>query len=733
MGDAVRLLLPVLLSILLCPLARAEAPVVAEARQALADGAARLAAGDLRGAEGALEQARTLADEAGEAAMAVEVRLHLGELFARSGRLSRGVAAVAEGIALADGLEARGESPAGPSVAVRVQLAEMLRAHGALEDSEAAAWDALGRAVSLQAIELTGPAIRLIVLDALSLGADAAALQSLVAELDLALSGLDAYRLALPPPPEPIVVGLEALGRQLIEAGQAELAVETLLAVAALDASRDAAFRLPTDLARVATAAVQAGNAATGRWASELARVLQGREPSADVLSAVCEVALLEERHRDAAKACHQGAQRAQGFVRAALLARTADAWERAGELAPAEKLRKEAQAGFEAAGAKGDALVERAALAWVLVRRGRYEAASREMLAAVAGSDQTGAAPRVEELRLRVALEEVRAGRVEAASATAVLEEVGKWLFEQRRIDDLAGLAAFHAWRDLEAGRLDQALEAAEHAVQFERDLGLADEGWRALEVRAAVHARAGRAQEAAADRSELRTRWSHTAPPRAARHDDFFEDDFADAMRRILTEEGAEGPDVRRELLAADDLRRTLGKPRPISDAERALVDAEATVDSIRAAIRRVSLQGGERAPAEVRAELLPELVAARQARDRVRVRVVEELPIRSQLWGAPPMISTSKKPQRELVIAGRCNADGTALVTAPPAGTAVEQVLAAARGELPDDGLLTLNELIHSDVLGASVTWTECKADPGRIRLALLAAGAVRVVVP
>ena len=283
-----------LLAILLASPAQAVAPVVREARAALVDGTARLQSGDLRGAEGALEQARALADEAGEASLSIEVRLHLGELYARSARMRRGVAAVAEAIALADALEARAEATPGPSVAVRVQLSEMLRAHGELADSEAAAWDALGRGVALGRLDLCGPPIRLIVLAAVDQQASPVALSALVAELDLALSPLDAYRLALPPPPEPIAVGLEGLGRQLLEAGQTALAAETLLALAALDAARGADFRVPSDLARVATAASLAGDRARARWASELALSLQGDRPSADVLGAVCAVAIEE-------------------------------------------------------------------------------------------------------------------------------------------------------------------------------------------------------------------------------------------------------------------------------------------------------------------------------------------------------------------------------------------------------------------------------------------------------
>ena len=145
----------------------AEAPVVAQAKQALADGAARLQLNDLRGAEGALEEARTLADEAGEVTLGIEVRLHLGELFARTDRMPRGLASMAEAIAMAEGTEARGETPLGPSVAVRVQLSEMLRAHGSLRDSEAAAWDALNRAIALERLDLAGPPLRLMLLSAI--------------------------------------------------------------------------------------------------------------------------------------------------------------------------------------------------------------------------------------------------------------------------------------------------------------------------------------------------------------------------------------------------------------------------------------------------------------------------------------------------------------------------------------------------------------------------------------
>jgi tetratricopeptide (TPR) repeat protein len=719
-----------LLLVLLAGTSRAEAPVVSEARRVLADGAARLLGGDLRGAEGALERARDLADEAGEAPLSIEVRLHLGELFARSGRMPRGLAAVAEAIALADGLEARGEAPPGPSVAVRVQAAEMLRAHDRPADSEAAGWDALARAVALGRLELSGPPIRLILLGALDQGASPAALASLAAELDLALSPLDAYRLALPPPPEPIAVGVEALGRQLLESGEAALAAETLGAVAAFDAARGAGFRLPADLSRLATAASLAGDRGRARWASDLALGLQGDRPTSEVLGAVCTVALEEGRHAHAADACGKGAAATSGFAAGALLARRALALDRAGRLEEAAAAREAARGAFEAAGATGDALIERAERAWLLARLGRYEASGRELVAAVAGSKGTGAEPRVEELRLRVALHDVRAGRVEEAQAAAVLGEVGKWLFDAGRADDLAALAALHVDRALAAGDLAAAEQAAEHAIDFERQLGLADEGWRALDARARVHDRAGRSDDARADRREVFARALRLRRGPAPIEDPFFPRTLSDAAAAFPPGVAGEapGPLDRDVALRQAGLRR-FGEPRPRSPEEQALVDAEADVDAARAALHAVSFGGSERPLDEVRSEIEPRLRAARDARDAALAALVAVDPRRAWLRGA-----AIERPQTVGPPARSLDVDVACPGSAPPEAarrslddaTAAE-IAAVAGGATPPASSPSLMELPDLDVAGAEVRWPPCRGLDDDVRLGLWLAGA------
>ena len=728
-------LAPILaLAIFLAPPASAEAPVVAEARRVLADGAARLLGGDLRGAEGTLEEARSLADEAGEAALSIEVRLHLGEVFARSGRIGRGVAAIAEAISLAEAMEARGDAPPGPSVAVRVQLAEMLRAHGEVGDSEAAAWDALGRSVSLGRLDLCGPAVRLVVLAAVDQGATPEVLAALVVELDLALSSLDDYRLALPPPPEPIAVGLESLGRQLLESGQATLAAETLAALAALDAAREAMFRLPSDLARLATASSLAGDRARARWASDLALALQGERPTPDVLGAVCAVALEEERFAQAVDACERGAAAASGFAQAALTARRAAALASAGDLEGAQRGRAAAQRGFEALGALGDARVEQAERALLLTRLGRFEASGRELVSAVAGAEGTGAAPRVEEVRLRIALAEVLAGRGDEERAQAVLAEVGKWLFDAQRADDLSALAALHVDRALAAGDAEAAALAAEHAIGFERQLGLADEGWRALDARARVHAAAGRTVEAQADRREVVIRMLRWRRASARVRDPLFPrgpSAAIAAMPRPL--DGPPSAALERDVGLRQPGLQRFGEPRPRGAEEAAVAHAETEVQAVRDALHAVSFRGSERGLDEVRAELEPRLRQARAGRDDALTALVAVNPRRAWLWGAAVEPSFVPQPvRRKLHVDVFCPESAPTAQAPAPRGRELAVLLAAvaAGASPPGTDRATLAELADLDLEGTAVTWPACASRDSDLRTAFWLAGAATV---
>ncbi len=741
-----RIALLLLLTILLAaPPVRAAAPVVEQARALLLDGSSRLAGGDLRGAEGALEQARSLAGEAGELELSLGAALHLAEVFARTERMSAALALLAESMAKADG-----SGQEGLGLAIRLQAAEMLRAHGRLVDSEALAWEALTAAIATgEPTEAAAP-IRLILLNALDQGAKKQDLAELVQELDLQLSGLDAYRLALPPPPEPIVTMVAALGQQLASAGQVDLAAETLLAVAAVDAARGAESRLPSDLARVAWAATQQQDFPRARWAAELALAIEGDRAGTEVLGAACDVALAEERWSAAKSLCGRAAKtasvRGDGWRSSALTARVADALEGAGDLEGAERTRAAASKGFREAGQLGDSLVEQAQRARVLATLGRFEAADRELLAAVAAAKETGAEPAVNEERLRVALLEVRAARVDEDRAQQVLDEVGRWLWKAEDADELAGLAAFHAERALATGDLEQALEAAEHAVDFERQLGFADEGWRGLEVRSRVHEAAGRAGEALADLQEAarraRLRLPTEAPPRRwfGPGPEEFLNSIARGKRtlgRTPDEARAQGLPILVYLIRSSLGMGRFGAPTVGFGApERVLVELVVELEAVRALLHRVSFRGGDRTPEELRAELEPQLRSARLAVDASLAVLLVEEPLRAVLWGAGADSNLSDPKSMKLVeLDATCSGEGAAwaasIDTELPKRDAVAEILAVAAGQTPDDGHLTARELAtRVDLAGQRLSIPGCALPSSAglaMRIAALVAGA------
>lgn len=734
-----------LIALLMAAPAGASAPVVEQARALLLDGSARLAAGDLRGAEGALEQARSLAADAGELELALGASLHLAEVLAQSERMPRAMALLAESIARADA-----STEAGLGLAVRLQAAEMLRAHDRLADSEALAWEALSAAIAAGDPAGAAAPIRLILLDALGQGSTQLELSELVQELDLQLGVLDGYRLALPPPPEPIVTMVAALGQQLAAAGQIDLAAETLLAVAAVDAARGASSRLPADLARVAWAATHQEDFPKARWAAELALSLQGEHAGPEVLGAACDLALAEERWVAADDLCSRGARVAAAggdpWRSAALTARVADAAEGAGDLEAAERHRAAASKGFRGAGQLGDALVEQARRARLLAELERFEPASRELLAAVAAAKDTGAAPAVEEQRLRVGLLEVRAGRVDEERSQQVLEEVGRWLWKAEAADELAGLAAFHAERALAAGDFDRAAEAAAHAVDFEQQLGFGDEGWRGLEVRARVHEAAGRSDEALADLQEAARR-ARLRLPRGAPVPRWFGPDaheFLDSIARGKRTLGR-SPDEAREQglpILVFLIRSALGMGRFGAPTvgpgapERVLVELAVELQAVRDRLHAVSFRGGERTPAELRAELEPELRSARLAvQGALAVLLVEE-PLRAVLWGGGANANLSDpKTMKSVQLAATCSGDGApwaaSLDTELGPRDAVREILAVASGQAPDDGHLTARELAaRTDLVGQRITVPGCVLPPSAglaMRIAALVAGA------
>ena len=297
-----------------------------------------------------------------------------------------------------------------------------------------------------------------------------------------------------------------------------------------------------------------------------------------------------------------------------------------------------------------------------------------------------------------------------------------------------MAALAALHVDRALVAGDLDAAVAAAEHAVDFERQLGLADEGWRALDARARVHDAAGRAEAADADRAEVLARAVRLRRGPAPNRGAFFGGGLAEAVGRWPDRAGSR-PSPERELALRQGSLWRFGTPPPRSAEERELLHAEAQVAAVRAALHAVSFRGSERSLDEVRAELEPELRQARAARDDALAALEARSPGRAWLWG-----SLSAEPQP---VAGPPPPDAAPVEVAvycpeladPSAPTPMEPALLAAalldiaRGAPPAAARPTLAELAALDLGGAHVTHPACPSQEG-LRDALLLAGAASV---
>jgi|GEM_PF-4011994 len=519
----------ILIALLLPPATWAQEPV-----DPLAAGVSAVEAGDFEAAEAAFVRAVA---EAPDDVARFAALFNLAGLLTELGRKNDALARFTEAIALVD-RAADGLEPSAP-LAARLQLAEALRRLGEPAAAESVAWECLGLVTALDDLALVWPVARLLVLSAVEQGVSGDDLAGLLTELDLTLSGLDAYRLSVRPPPEPIVDGIAALGGALMEADRPGEALETFTALAALDEARGATFRLPEDLMAMALAAADAGDAQRLGWVMErLASVAPAAE---GLLPLRFQRMLLEQRLPP--------------------------------ELAP----------------------VAPAA------------AAHLGLLASWARNDD------VDE---------------------AALTEAGQFLFAARWIDDLAALAATHAWRDLAAGNTEDAQEAAAHAAAFEEQIGLGDEGWRAAEVQLAIDGYPADGVRA----------WVHAelaAGP--ARHR------LLGARRRASWQPGGEArarfaagaspAEVAElelslwamELMEAHGLRRGVGPFAPRTEAEATLAAARQQVQALRDERRRVSFEGGDAGPAGERAALAPAWAPALAAEAAAVLAVQAEDPLR------------------------------------------------------------------------------------------------------
>ncbi len=539
------------------------------------------------------------------------------ELMARGAAASEGgcgqecLTSFAEAIALADRLAADPSFAPNLGVYVRAQLAETLRARDQHADAEAAAWDALDLAASLGDLDAAGPPMRLVILSVIDQGADRALLADLVTELDLVLGPVEAYRMHVSPPPEPIAVMLEGMARELAAAGEVELARESFAALVELDAAREAHWRGSADMAQLAWAALQAGDLRQAAWAHEIAG-LRGRTLDVSATGA----ALSFERgsggwRSDLENAVEQAAEEGDSYRQAVLLGRLAGLLRHVGEVDLAVKTHREAASLFDQLERPGDAALDRARGALALALDGRFELAMDELASA---TTPLGEGPRpweVEDVVQRIDRQRLLAGELPRDEAAVVLARVERHLFEAERADELVELALQHVTWAVEDG--EGADEAVAAIAALQEQVGLTRDGWQAAWARGM--ATSGAARIEAWQEATRAMEWALTHP---------LPDD------RVAGEPPPEPIDPERlhrellaELVAAGRWREALDVAERIRAIRRLALDAQRPTGSelqrVRTRMREVSFRGGERPPAEVRAELsgvLEELFAAEEA---------------------------------------------------------------------------------------------------------------------
>jgi tetratricopeptide (TPR) repeat protein len=513
----------------------------------------------------------------------------------------RCMASFAEAIGLADRLAADpaiGHPTLG--VLVRSQLAETLRAHGQHEDAEAAAWHALDLAVSQDDLDSAAPPMRLVILSVIDQGAERQALADLVVELDLVLGVLDAYRLHVSPPPEPIAVLMEGMARELARAGEVELAREGFAALADLDAARGAHWRLAEDLGQLGWASLQAGDLRAAAWALDRAEEAGG--DSIDLAANRGALAFEEGRITDAIGAIRTSADRAgeQGdpYRQAVLLGRLAGLHRVAGSLDRSVAAHREAAELFTALQRPGDAALDRARGALVLAHDGRLDEALDELAEATAVLADGPRPPEVQDLVRRLDRRRLESGALPKDEAAVLLAQVEQHLFQQERPEELLEVALQHVHQAIAA--VDDPAAAVQAITALQEQVGLEHEGWQAAWARGL--AASGHDRVAAWQEATLAVEWGVTHPltelrvpgeppsrPRAALW-----------QHHRLIEELTDGGQHREALDVAERVRaigrRSLAPPAAPAPA----------IEELRLQMRAASFRGGELPPAEVREAL-------------------------------------------------------------------------------------------------------------------------------
>jgi tetratricopeptide (TPR) repeat protein len=538
--------------------------------------------------------------------------------------------------------------------AMRLRLAEALREDGRAADAEAAAWEAfeVGAALGAEredALARFGPLLA-VLLGAVRDGnpEESGGLASLLTEIDVALSALPAYRMHLPPPPDAVVSLIEEHGKSLAAAGDVERAEDAFESVLALDEARAAARRLEADLSQLGWARIQLADWDGAREVLERARKLApDQRPSAETAA---NLAILETAgwRRPAAQKSGQRPDRRAAltyarwavedapaeppWARAALLARQALVEELFGGVDAALAGRRLAAAAFRGAAQEDGALLEEARLVRLLAERGRRDEARKRLASLPAELP-----PPAQAQRLAAEWALLDAGFT-GASGAEFLDRLGEWFFEQEDAESLMGVAALPVTIALRAGDLASAEDAALNAIAFEESLGLEAEGYEALLALARVREAQGRPSDARALQVQAvaRAEWLAARLERAPWEPRFVPGESdAPLLERSLSmrirfaklklerrrpgwtaavADRTDAPMLEVAPGAWERWTRGLGS-MTTAHGDPSLLLAQRHTEALRQRMREVSFRGGDRPPAELRAELLPRLRAAMQ----------------------------------------------------------------------------------------------------------------------
>ena len=619
-------------------------PIANQAGTIVLRGHQLLRSGEVREALELLDQAVASLSSGGDRQLLLAARVNRAHALAQSGRVLEAMAEFAASIALADILSSGPDLAAADlGVGVRLQLAEMLADHGRSADAQAAAWDALQAAVDLKTLTSVGPALRTVILMGVAADDSEAALLALLEAANQELMALDDYRLANPPPPEPIIAVLEDSARALASRKELPAARELFELILMLDLARGAHWRLVSDLSDLSWVSLQLNDLLSAHWALQWTDALFEGERAAglwanwaSLQASSGDFVAAERSYRAALKTSVKEDSPARTRALSARLARTVELL--GGREEESLALSRGTAQAYRKAGDESSALAEELRVAAQMLDLGRADDAAA-LLAGVIGAIESGAGLAVDEqVFMHLVSARLSEQRGELETARSALSAAGKLLFDLGHVDELAALATSFGDIELRGERPVEAGEAFDNAELFEGQLGLGSEAWYSMLGKARL-AQSTSDPEAAIrflQRARERVNWQAALPGS-------FQD--LDSHVGKSSQLQLDGESVYRELAAlylsrgswgalletiaaARELRRVSafsdsanlmwrrqGLQQPVGGAAEDLRRMRGNIEKIRSRLRDEAIQPSAEDPAQMMTDLLEQLSRARE----------------------------------------------------------------------------------------------------------------------